>query len=506
MDANRVIILDTTLRDGEQTPGLNLSLNEKLKIARQLERLGVDIIEAGFPASSPADFEGARAVSQSVSCGVAALCRCIEEDIVKGWEAIKYAKAPRLHLFIAGSDLHLGHKLRITREQALENAFACVRLAKRLCDDIQFSCEDASRAEPAFLYRLLEAGIAGGAATVCVPDTVGYCLPDEYGALIRGVRENVKGIENVRVSVHCHNDLGLAVANTLSGLAGGGRQIEVTVNGIGERAGNCSLEEAVMAMTVRASLCGLSHNIDTKRLFRTSRQVERLTGISMAPNKPVVGANAFSHESGIHQHGVMVNPLTYEIMTPQSVGRKKSLMVLGKHSGRHAFSDRLEEMGYALTRQELDAAFADFKGLAERKKTVTEQDLEAIVQQRMIDVPDYYALKDYQVQSGNAIKSVACITLLHNNTPVTDTAIGAGPIDAAYNAVVRVAGGEWPLVSYNIKAVTGGVDALGEVTVRVNYAGEIHIGRGLSPDIIEASILAYVNAINRGLAMEARKT
>lgn len=501
---NRIIIFDTTLRDGEQTPGVNLNLSEKLEIAKQLEALGVDIIEAGFPAASPGDFEAVRAVSQSVGCSVAALCRCVEEDIRKGWEAVKYSAKPRLHLFIATSEIHMQYKLRLEPDQVLRQAVESVALAKELCEDIEFSCEDASRSSPEFLYRVLEAVIDAGATTVNIPDTVGYAIPDEFGALIRGIAECVPNIAKAVISVHCHNDLGLAVANTLAAVNNGARQIETTINGLGERAGNCSMEEAVMAMTTRTARFDVAHGIDTTRIYRTSVRVSKLTGVPVPECKAIVGANAFAHESGIHQHGVLANPMTYEIMTPQSVGKTESTMVLGKLSGRHAFGDRLQSMGYELNREDLNSAFTRFKELADRKKTITDEDLEALVNSLM-DVPEYYRLDSFQIQSGNKMQAMASITLAHEDEEMTEAATGDGPVDAAYNAVARIIGGDWHLASYDIKAVTSGMDALGEVTVRVEHQGRTHTGRGLSTDIIEASIHAYVNAVNRTMAALARK-
>lgn len=504
-DPNRIIIFDTTLRDGEQTPGVNLNLTEKLEIAQQLEALGVDVIEAGFPAASPGDFEAVRAVSQSVKCSVAALCRSVEADIRKGWEAVKYSPNPRLHVFLATSDIHMEYKLRMKPEEVLRQAAESVRLARSLCDNIEFSCEDASRSNPEFLYRVLEAVIDAGATTVNIPDTVGYATPDEFGELIRGIRENVPNIDRAVISVHCHNDLGLAVANTLSALQNGARQVETTINGLGERAGNCAMEEVVMGIATRGSRLGLTHGIDTTKIYRTSRRVSKRTGVPLPVCKAIVGVNAFAHESGIHQHGVLSNPMTYEIMTPQSVGKTESTMVLGKLSGRHAFADRLHQMGYNLSQEALNSAFAEFKDLADRKKTVTDDDLEAIANHAMGAVPDYYSLDTFQIQSGNKMKSMASISLVHGDQTYTEAATGDGPVDAAYNAVGRIVGGNWELVSYDIKAVTEGMDALGEVMVRVKRGEELHVGRGLSTDIIESSILAYINAINRALALEAKK-
>lgn len=501
----RITIFDTTLRDGEQTPGVNLNLSEKLEIARLLEKLGVDVIEAGFPAASPGDFEAVRAVSQNVKCSVAALCRCVEADIRRGWDAVKYSAKPRLHVFLATSDIHMQYKLRMTPEQVLENAVKGVTLAKSLCGDVEFSCEDASRSDPQFLYKVLEAVIDAGATTVNVPDTVGYAMPDEYGAFIKGIAEHVPNIGKAVISVHCHNDLGLAVANTLSAIQNGALQIETTINGLGERAGNCSMEEVVMGLATRGGHFGASHGVDTTQIYRISQRVAKLTSVPVSACKAIVGANAFAHESGIHQHGVMSNPLTYEIMTPQSVGKTESTMVLGKLSGRHAFSDRLRQMGYDLSQEEINSAFARFKELADRKKEITDEDLDALVSQYVGDVPDYYVLDSFQMQSGNRMQSMASITLTHNEQPITEAATGDGPVDAAFNAITRIVGGEWPLETYDIKAVTGGMDALGEVTVRVRSDDALHTGRGLATDIIEASIHAYINAINRAMAHRAKR-
>ena len=505
-EKKNIIIFDTTLRDGEQTPGVNLNLEEKLDIARNLERLGVDIIEAGFPAASPGDFEAVSAVSKNVSCSVAALCRCVPSDIKRGWEAVQYSKKPRIHVFLATSDIHMQYKLKMSPDEVVQRAVEGVTLARSLCKDVEFSCEDASRSDPRFLYRILEAVIEVGASTVNIPDTVGYAMPAEYGALIRGIKENVKGIEKAVISVHCHDDLGLAVANTLSAIDNGAMQIETTINGLGERAGNCSMEEVVMAISTRSQLYNVGHSIDTTRIYRSSQRVAKLTGVAVSSLKAIVGANAFAHESGIHQHGVLENPMTYEIMTPQSVGKTENTMVLGKLSGRHAFSDRLEKMGYTLTEDEINEAFREFKDLADRKKTITDEDLEALVDHSTSQVCDFYSLDSFQLQAGNKVGAVASVTLTHDGAQITEAATGDGPVDAVCNAAMRLVGGEWPLESYDIKAVTGGMDALGEVTVRVRHGEEIFTGRGLSTDVIEASALAYINAINRAMATEARKS
>ena len=503
-EKKNIVIFDTTLRDGEQTPGVNLNLDEKLDIARQLERLGVDIIEAGFPAASPGDFEAVSAVSQNVGCTVAALCRCVPGDIKKGWEAVCKGKKPRLHVFLATSDIHMKYKLKMEPDEVLRRAVEGVELACSLCSDVEFSCEDASRSEPKFLYRILEAVIDAGAKTVNIPDTVGYAMPHEFGGLIRGIADNVPNIGKAVISVHCHDDLGLAVANTLSAVENGAMQIETTINGLGERAGNCSMEEVVMAIATRGPLFNIGHGIDTTRIYRTSQRVAKLSGIPVSPLKAIVGANAFAHESGIHQHGVLENPMTYEIMTPQSVGKTENTMVLGKLSGRHAFGDRLEKMGYCLNEDELNAAFKEFKDLADRKKTITDEDLDAIADHTASQVLDYYSLDSFQVQAGNKVSAVASVILRHGEQEFTEAATGDGPVDAVCNAAMRIVGGDWPLESYDIKAVTGGMDALGEVTVRVRNGESVYTGRGLSTDVIEASALAYINAINRALAVKSR--
>lgn len=505
MPKNKIVVFDTTLRDGEQTPGVNLNLTEKLEIARQLEKLGVDIIEAGFPAASAGDFEAVSAVSKNVKCTVAALARCVPADIERAWEAVRHSAKPRLHLFIATSAIHMEYKLKMTEDEVVETAVNCVTLAKSYCEDVEFSCEDASRSDVSFLCRIIEAVIDAGATTVNIPDTVGYAMPEEFGGLIRSVAETVPNIANAVISVHCHDDLGLAVANTMSAIQNGARQVETTINGLGERAGNCSMEEVIMALTTRSSKIGIAHNIDTTRIYRTSQRVSKITGVPISVSKAIVGDNAFAHESGIHQHGVLANPLTYEIMTPQSVGKTESTMVLGKLSGRHAFADRLTTMGFTLTSDEIDKSFAEFKQLADRKKTITDEDIEAIVHHHASSTPDYYKLDAFQTQSGNKMKAMASITLVHEDEQFTEAATGDGPVDAACNAVMRIVGGEWEMTRYDIKAVTGGVDALGEVIIRVKHEGKEHTGRGLSTDVIEASIHAYINAVNRALALKAMK-
>ena len=497
---DKLYFFDTTLRDGEQTPGVNLHLSEKVEIARKLEKLGVDIIEAGFPASSSGDYEAVKAVSQAVTCTVAALCRTVDNDIRKAWEALKNAKKPRLHIFIATSPIHMKYKLRLEPAEVLEHIKASVTLAKSLCADIEFSAEDASRTKPEFLYAALQTAVDAGATTINIPDTVGYVFPDEFSALIKGVFENVHGIEDVVVSVHCHNDLGMATANTLAAISAGARQVECTINGLGERAGNAALEEAVMALQTRAEHGQYDHSIDTTRIYHTSQVVSRLTSVALPVCKAVVGVNAFTHESGIHQHGMMTNALTYEIMTPQSIGKHDNNIVLGKHSGRHAFLERLHELGYTLSEEDIDWAFKRFKELADKKKSITDRDLEAICSEKIARVAQAYELESFQLQSGSNIKSIASVSLMHEGILRQEAAIGPGPVDAAYNAIERIVGGNWPLASYDIQAVTEGEDALGEVTVRIRVGPKKFTGKGLSGNVIDASIRAYVNAINRAIA------
>lgn len=499
---NRIIIFDTTLRDGEQTPGVNLNMQEKLEIAKQLEKLGVDVIEAGFPAASPGDFEAVRLVSQNVSCGVAGLCRCVENDIRTAWDALQHAKKPRLHLFIATSPIHMEYKLHMQPDAVIENAIKAVKLARSLCEDVEFSCEDASRSQNEFLYRIIEAVIDAGASTINIPDTVGYAQPQEYGQLISSIVENVPNVDKAILSVHCHNDLGMATANSLAAIKGGARQIECTINGLGERAGNAALEEVIMNLETRKDYFDFTHNITPKRIYRTSQMVSRLSSVPLPVCKAIVGQNAFSHASGIHQHGMLENPTTYEIMTPESVGKKESTMVLGKLSGRHAFVERLNDLGFTLEKTELDEAFARFKVLADKKKTISDEDLIALLSQEISDVPAFYELSSFQLQTSNKIQSLGSVTLTHQDDTLQDAAIGDGPIDACYNAISRLVGKDFSLQTYDIHAVTQGEDALGEVTVRLKHQDKIYTGRGLASDIIESSILAYLNAVNRCLSQQ----
>ncbi len=496
--AQKIKIFDTTLRDGEQTPGVNLNIQEKLEIARQLEKLGVDVIEAGFAIASPGDFAAVKAVAEEMKdLSVASLCRAIPKDIDRAWEAVKNAVSPRIHTFIATSDIHMQYKLKMKEDEVLQRAVEMVKYAKKFCNDIEFSAEDAGRSRPEFLYKIFEAVIAAGATCINVPDTVGYTIPAEFGSMINGIMNNVRGIEKIDVSIHCHNDLGLAVANTLAALENGATQVECTINGLGERAGNAALEEVIMSLNTRKNYYSLSHGIDTTQIYRTSKLVSNLTGVMVQPNKAVVGANAFAHESGIHQHGVLNEKSTYEIMTPESIGLSENKMILGKHSGRHAFEDRLNDMGYTLKKDEINKAFEKFKELADKKKLVLDEDIEALVEERVSQIPELFQLVSFQTQSGNKLIATAMVELEKDEEPYIEAATGDGPIDAAFNAIEKAVGIDLTLEEYKIRAVTGGKDALGEVMVKVSANGKTFLGRGISTDIIEASVKAYIKSINR---------
>ena len=500
--AKRIKILDTTLRDGEQTPGVSLNIEEKTAIARQLEALGVDIIEAGFAITSKGDFEAVKAVAESVEkCAVTSLARAVKKDIDIAWEAVKNAKKPGIHTFIATSDIHMKYKLRMTEDEVLQKTAEMVAYAKKYTDYVEFSAEDASRSRKEFLYKVYEVAIKAGAVMLNVPDTVGYTTPDEFGQLIRDIKDNVKGIENVGISVHCHNDLGLAVANSLAAIMSGADLIECTVNGLGERAGNAAVEEIIMAINTREDFFGFTHGINTEQISKTSTLVSTLTGIAVQPNKAIVGKNAFAHESGIHQHGVLAEKTTYEIMTPESIGLKHNDMVMGKHSGRHAFEDKLGEMGYELSKEELNDAFVKFKDLADKKKHIQTEDIEAILLDKMFSVEEVFKLESFQINSGNKLIATATIRLKKNGDVTTEAATGDGPIDAALNAIERCMEFPMKLEDYKIKAVTGGKDAMGEVNVRAIKDGKRFIGHGVSTDIIEASIMAYLNAANRAYSV-----
>ena len=510
---DRIISFDTTLRDGEQSPGATLNVDEKLTIARALARLGVDVIEAGFPYASPGDFEAVQKIAQTVGveggptiCGLA---RATKQDIKAAAEALKGAAKARIHTFIATSDIHLEYKLRKSRQEVLEIVPEMVAYAKSFVDDVEFSPEDAGRSEPEFLYQVLEKAIAAGATTVNIPDTVGYTTPSEFGALIRGIKENVPNIDRAVISVHGHNDLGLAVANFLEAIKNGARQLECTINGIGERAGNAALEELVMALHVRRqyfnSFLGRPPestepltNIDTKQIHKTSRLVSNLTGMAIQPNKAIVGANAFAHESGIHQDGVLKHKLTYEIMDAESIGLTNNQIVLGKLSGRNAFRTRLRELGFELSETELNKAFVRFKEVADKKKEITDWDLEAIVNDEIQQAPELFRLELVQVSCGDRARPTATVTL---RTPegeeLTDAAIGTGPVDAVYKAINRVVNVPNELIEFSVKSVTAGIDAMGEVTIRLRHEGRTYSGYAANTDIIVASARAYVSALNR---------
>ncbi|MFC2060109.1 2-isopropylmalate synthase [Chloroflexota bacterium] len=501
---DKVVIFDTTLRDGEQAAGGMLNIQEKLEIARQLERLNVDVIEAGFPASSPGDFESvriiAREVRQSIICGLA---RAHPDDIDRAWEAIKESEHPRIHVFLSASDIHLLHQLKKSRQEILETSRDMVARAKKYIDDVEFSPMDASRTEPEYIYQILEAVIDAGATTVNIPDTVGYAIPDEFGRLIEGIFTNVPNINRAVVSVHCHNDLGLAVANSLESLRKGARQVECTINGIGERAGNASLEEIVMAIKTREDFFTLTTHIETKQIYRTSRLVSELTGFTVQPNKAIIGANAFRHESGIHQDGVIKMPITYEIMDPRTVGIPASSLVLGKLSGRHAFKERLAELGYSLNEEDFSRAFTAFKELADKKKGVTDRDIESLVAEEQRTVSEVYHLDRVQVSCGDRGIATASIKLVApDGQALADAALGTGPVDAVYRAINRLVGVPNQLTEFTVKSVTEGIDAIGEVLIRIESEGITYTGRGADTDIIVASAKAYMNALNRLLAVK----
>ncbi|ABR49586.1 2-isopropylmalate synthase [Alkaliphilus metalliredigens QYMF] len=499
METTRQIkIFDTTLRDGEQSPGCSMNLGEKLEVAMQLEKMKVDVIEAGFAIASPGDFNAVKEIAKIVkNATVASLARALPKDIDRAYEAVKYAENPRIHTFIATSDIHMKYKLKSTEEEVLAQAVAMVKRAKGYCNDVEFSAEDASRSRTEFLYRIFEAVIKAGATVINVPDTVGYTTPDEYYRLIKGIKENVANIHRAEISVHCHNDLGMAVANTLAAAAAGATQLECTINGIGERAGNAALEEIVMGINTRKDLYGMYTNIDTGQIYAASRLTSKVTGMKVQHNKAIVGENAFAHESGIHQHGMLANKSTYEIMTPESIGLSKNQLVLGKHSGSHALEDRLKELGYEISKEKLNEVFKEFKILADRKKVIYDRDLEALVQDQKQNFEEIYQLKEFVINCGNIITSTANIKLIKDGKELEEVAKGFGPIDAAFKAIDNIVGGDFKLEDYSVESVTEGEDALGEAVVKIKRNNEIYNGRGLSTDVVEASIKAYINAINK---------
>jgi 2-isopropylmalate synthase len=494
----RVIIFDTTLRDGEQSPGASMNAAEKLRLATQLEKLGVDVLEAGFPAASEGDFDAVSKIAGKLKkTEVAGLARTSKEDIDRAWGAVRHAAKPRIHTFLATSDIHMQYKLNMTRDQVLKTTSESVKYAKSLTDSIEFSAEDASRSDRDFLCKVFEAAIEAGATTINIPDTVGYAIPMEFADLVKYVIGHTPNIHKAVVSVHCHNDLGLATANTLAALNSGARQAEVTINGIGERAGNTSLEEVVMSLHTRPNYMPFTSNINTELIYPTSRLVSMITGIIVQPNKAIVGANAFAHEAGIHQDGVLKNPMTYEIMKPETVGLSASKLILGKHSGRHALRSHLKEMGYDLSDEELKLVFNKFKELADKKKHIVDEDLEVIVTEGILRTADIFQLEYLHVTSGTTVIPTATVRLSINGRPVQNTGYGNGPIDAAYDSIAKLTGTESELMRFSISAITSGTDAQGEVTVRLKENGLVALGRGADPDIITASVKAYINGLNR---------
>jgi len=483
---DRIIIFDTTLRDGEQAAGAGLSTREKLEIAKQLEKLGVDVIEAGFPISSPGDFEAVQLIAKEIQGStVCALAHANAEAIDRAWEAIKEAKSPRIHVFLSASDIHLLYQLKKSREEILEISRDMVARAKRYAEDVEFSPMDASRTEPAYIYQILEAVIGAGATTVNIPDTVGYAIPQEFGDLIEGIFKNVPNINKAVVSIHCHNDLGLAVANSLEAIRRGARQVECTINGIGERAGNASLEEIVMALKTRSDFFNLTTNVDTTQIYKTSRLVSELTGFIVQPNKSIIGANAFRHQSGIHQDGVIKKAITYEIMDPRSVGIPASSLVLGKLSGRHAFKERLAELGYILDEEALSRAFQAFKELSGKKREVTDRDIESLIAEELRTVSEVYHLDHVEVSCGDHSIPTATVRLIApDGQTLADAALGTGPVDAVYKAINRIVRIPNELTEFTVKSVTEGIDAIGEVLIRIESGGVTYTGRGASTDIM----------------------
>ena len=496
-----VKIFDTTLRDGEQAPGCSMDLSEKLEIAHALERMKVDVIEAGFAIASKGDFESVEAISKAVKdCTIASLSRAVKKDIDAAWEAVKQAKSPLIHTFLATSPTHMQYKLRMSEEDVLATITEMVKYARNLCPQVEFSAEDAMRSDPAFLVKAVDAAIRAGAEVINIPDTVGYATPNEMAATIKHLKENVENINNITLSVHCHNDLGLAVSNSLAAVMAGARQLECTVNGIGERAGNAALEELVMVMHTRPDLYPQQCNIDTARIAPTSRLVYSILGVNAPINKAIVGQNAFAHEAGIHQHGVMANRATYEIMTPESIGLRQNQMVLGKHSGHHAIEERLNTLGYTLSKEEFSQLYEQFKALCDRKKFITDKDLEALALHRHTQstLANNYRLERFTVNSGNHATSNAVVSLMKDGEHTEEVALGDGPIDAAFNAVDKlIPADEHSLEDYAIQTISEGKDAQGEAIVKIRCGDRVVTGRGLSTDILEASILAYINGMNK---------
>ncbi|MBQ0004895.1 MAG: 2-isopropylmalate synthase [Clostridiales bacterium] len=497
---NDIKIFDTTLRDGEQAPGCSMNLKEKIEVAKCLERLKVDIIEAGFAISSPGDFESVKTVAETVKdCTVASLSRSVQKDIDAAYNAVKGAVDPRIHVFLATSPLHMEYKLKMTEDQVIENAAAAVKYARSLCSNIEFSCEDATRSDYDFMVKVVNAVVANGATTINLPDTVGYTTPDEMRNLISYVQSHIDNPEDVIFSVHCHNDLGMATANSLGGVLGGARQIECTINGLGERAGNTSLEEVVMAMRTRPDIFASQPRIDTTQISKASKTVYNIIGQSAPLNKPIVGKNAFAHEAGIHQHGVLANKATYEIMTPESVGITANNLVLGKHSGKHAFETRLKELGYELSKEELLACFEEFKVICDKKKTVNDSDLEAIVNHSVIkDEEGGYKLNWFSVNTSNFTTATCTINLEKNGKNYEAVCLGDGPLDAAFGAINKIAKpGEHTFADFSIFSISEGKDTIGDATIKLTNENKTYTGHGLSTDVIESSIVAYIQSVNK---------
>lgn len=494
-------IFDTTLRDGEQSPGASMNVDEKIQVAKQLARLGVDIIEAGFAISSQGDFDSIKRIGDEVEGPIiCSLARAKEEDIKRAWEALKDANKKRIHTFHSTSDIHLKYQFRVSREEALKRSVEMVKLARSFVDDVEFSPMDATRTDVSYLLDVVDAVVDAGAKTVNIPDTVGYAMPDEFGRLIKAIKERIG--DRAVISVHCHNDLGLAVANSLSAIINGAGQVECTINGIGERAGNCSMEEVVMSLRTRRDFFNADTNITTEEIIRSSRLVTKITGIPVQPNKAIVGANAFAHESGIHQDGLLKEKTTYEIMRPESIGLQSTKLVLGKHSGRHAFKTRLKELGYDLTPEEIESAFVKLKHLADQKKHIFDEDIETLVSEEVSKTPEIYQLAGLSVSSGMKKEPKAAIMMKVKGKIVRKTATGDGPVDATYKAIASITKTKSKLLKFEVKGITGGTDALGEVMVSLEENGKTVRGNGADTDIIVAAAKAYINALNK---LAARK-
>lgn len=489
-------IFDTTLRDGEQSPGASMNVTEKLQLGKQLVRLGVDVIEAGFPIASPGDFDAVQQIATEVTgATIAGLARAKELDIKSAFDALKPAAQKRIHTFHSTSDIHLKYQFRVSREEALKRSVEMVKYARSLVDDVEFSPMDATRTDIGYLIEVVQAVIEAGASTVNIPDTVGYTIPVEYGDMIRQIKQSIG--DSAVISVHCHNDLGLAVANSVAAVLNGAGQVECTINGIGERAGNCSMEEIVMCIRTRKDLFNAQTNINTQEIMRTSKLVTRITGIQVQPNKAIVGANAFAHESGIHQDGLLKEKMTYEIITPSDIGLTRTELVMGKHSGRHAFKTRLKELGYELNDSEIETAFDKFKRLADQKKEIFDEDLEALVSEEVSKIPETYSLVELKVESGTNLKPAAKLRIKINGTEVETIANGDGPVDAVYKAIVDVTKTSSSLMKFEVKSITGGTDALGEVLVTLEQDGKKVRGSGADTDILVAAAKAYINALNK---------